>query len=104
LSYGIGVHVGDVMYGSIWSRRRLDFTVIGPAVNMVSRLEGLTPGWYLDTRLGDFRRQQSPSNCRRVSCRRSCGAFRSAGPPTLRKFSSLAVYLAARPLAISPGN
>jgi len=41
LVFGLALHVGEVMYGNIGSRDRLDFTVIGPAVNEVSRVEAL---------------------------------------------------------------
>ncbi len=34
----LGLHIGDVFYGNIGSTTRLDFTVIGPAVNEVSRI------------------------------------------------------------------
>jgi adenylate cyclase len=39
---GIGLHVGEVIYGNIGGKRRLDFTVIGRAVNEVCRVEALT--------------------------------------------------------------
>ena len=42
LRFGLGLHIGDVIYGNIGSHNRLDFTVIGPAVNLVNRLEHLT--------------------------------------------------------------
>jgi adenylate cyclase len=34
----LGLHIGDVFYGNIGSADRLDFTVVGPAVNEVSRI------------------------------------------------------------------
>jgi adenylate cyclase len=37
----IGLHIGDVFYGNIGSQQRLDFTVIGPAVNEVSRIASM---------------------------------------------------------------
>ncbi|MEZ5859576.1 MAG: adenylate/guanylate cyclase domain-containing protein [Geminicoccaceae bacterium] len=37
----LGLHRGDVLYGNIGSRERLDFTVIGPAVNEVARIEAM---------------------------------------------------------------
>jgi adenylate cyclase len=39
---GLALHVGDVAYGNIGGAGRLDFTCIGPAVNLAARLEGLT--------------------------------------------------------------
>jgi len=41
---GIGLHHGDVMYGNIGAPGRLDFTVIGPAVNLAARVEALCRG------------------------------------------------------------
>jgi adenylate cyclase len=39
LPFGIGLHLGAVMFGNIGAPDRLDFTAIGPAVNMASRIE-----------------------------------------------------------------
>jgi adenylate cyclase len=41
IRYGLALHVGDVMYGNIGGDTRLDFTVIGPAVNLTSRIESM---------------------------------------------------------------
>jgi len=41
LAMGVALHLGQVMYGNIGSRERLDFTVIGASVNEASRLESL---------------------------------------------------------------
>jgi adenylate cyclase len=41
LPFGVALHLGEILWGNIGAADRLDFTAIGPAVNLVSRLEGL---------------------------------------------------------------
>lgn len=42
IRFGVGLHLGSVLYGNVGAPSRLDFTVMGPAVNRTARLEGLT--------------------------------------------------------------
>ena len=42
IRFGVGLHEGQVIYGNVGAPNRLDFTVMGPAVNRTARLESLT--------------------------------------------------------------
>jgi adenylate cyclase len=41
LRFGIGLHLGDLMYGNIGTPTRIEFTVIGAAANEAARIEAL---------------------------------------------------------------
>ena len=43
---GIGLHTGDLMLGTIGGQDRLNASVIGDAVNLAARVEGMTKGYY----------------------------------------------------------
>ena len=64
----LALHVGEVLYGNIGSRERLDFTVVGPAVNEVARIEAMCR--TLDQRLvvsAAFAAAAGPARARLVS-------------------------------------
>ena len=42
IKFGVGLNVGEVVYGNVGAPNRLDFTVMGPTVNRTARLEALT--------------------------------------------------------------
>ena len=42
IMFGVGLNIGEVVYGNVGAPDRLDFTVMGPAVNRTARLESLT--------------------------------------------------------------
>ena len=74
MTLDLALHAGEVLYGNVGSDRRLDFTIVGPAVNEAARLEALCS--TLDVPLVASRRF--------VDVLKAPEKFRSLGPRVLR--------------------
>ena len=61
LSFGIGLHIGSVIFGPVGTKERIDYTAIGPTVNVASRIQGLTKRFDCDILMSkDFQSKIPP--------------------------------------------
>jgi adenylate cyclase len=67
----VALHIGTVIYGNIGAANRLDFTVIGPAVNLVSRIEAVAKTLNLPCGVSVISIARSAADWHNISLNRS---------------------------------
>jgi len=83
IEFGIGLHLGNVMYGNIGAPERLEFTVVGSAANEAARLEELTKQTGNPIAISERFKQCYPGELVQL------GEFRLPGLEEMRKIFTL---------------
>ena len=66
LRFGIGLHLGMVLYGNIGTPTRIEFTVIGAAANEAARIEGLCKTLKVDVTVSETVARHVPGRLRSI--------------------------------------
>ena len=71
LAFGIGFHTGSLIFGPVGTKERIDYTAIGPTVNVASRIQGLTKRFGCDILMSKDFQLQLPGNVETESAGRT---------------------------------